>query len=84
MGKKTETLLAAAIKRRGLSPAEAARICGAKHITFWRHCNGSRRLLGDVAAAYADALKIPRSELRPDLWPPEPESGESRHVSQPV
>lgn len=42
----------------------------AKYSTFWRHWNGSRRLFGDVAAKYADALGIPRSELRPDLRPP--------------
>ncbi len=79
MKKRTETTLHAVITRRGLSIAEAAHICGAKYTTFWRHCNGSRTLFGDVAARYADALGIPRSELRPDLWPQEAVPMESGH-----
>lgn len=40
----------------------------AKHVA-WKHCHASK-IPAESAAKYSDTLGIPRSELRPDLWPP--------------
>ena len=40
----------------------------AKHVA-WKHCHASK-IPAESAVKYSDTLGIPRSELRPDLWPP--------------
>ena len=36
------------------------------------HCHGLRRISAESALKYHRAFGIPLSDLRPDLWPPEP------------
>lgn len=58
-----------ALKERGLSPADVAQK-GALLTTVQKHFYGSRNVGPASAILYEQILGIPRSELRPDLWPP--------------
>lgn len=64
-----------ALERRGLSMSDAARK-GIPLSTIAKHCNGERELGLKAVLRYESLLGIPRSELRPDLWPPEAEARE--------
>ena len=44
--------------------------------TLFRHCRGAN-ISAEIAVRYHNALGIPLSDLRPDLWPPEPSSEQS-------
>ena len=44
---------------------------GVKSVSVvYAHCMGTRKMCAENAVAYSNTLGIPRSELRPDLWPP--------------
>lgn len=50
---------------------ELARLTGINsRATVCQHCNGKRGISPDSARKYHQALGIPLSELRPDIWPP--------------
>ena len=61
--------LAQAFQVRGLSCREAAK-AGLRYQTVWLHFHGLRNIGVKSALRYEAVLGIPRSELRPDLWPP--------------
>ena len=58
-----------ALDRRGLTPAEAHRR-GMPYQSVYRQYRGQRKPSGEYAMLYERLLGIPRSEIRPDLWPP--------------
>ena len=58
-----------ALDRRGLSVRAAAKK-GVPYCTLYQQYNGRRRVGAVCAVRYEERLGIPRSELRPDLWPP--------------
>ena len=58
-----------AFERRGLTLAEAARR-GGNYQTLWKQYRGERRVGPTAAMLYERLFGIPRSELRPDIWPP--------------
>ena len=58
-----------AFQVRGLSCREAAQ-AGLRYQTVWLHVHGFRNIGVKSALRYEAVLGIPRSELRPDLWPP--------------
>ena len=58
-----------AFQVRGLSCREAAQ-AGLRYQTVWLHVHGLRNIGVKSALRYEAVLGIPRSELRPDLWPP--------------
>lgn len=58
-----------AFERRGLTCALAARL-GAPYQTIYKQYNGDRNIGVRSVLLYERLLGIPRSELRPDLWPP--------------
>lgn len=59
-----------ALQSRGLTPSEAAKT-GLSLTTVQKHYYGSREVGPMYALKYERILGIPRSELRPDLWPPD-------------
>ena len=54
---------------RGLSCKAVAKT-GLRYQTVWLHFHGLRNIGVKSALRYEAVLGIPRSELRPDLWPP--------------
>lgn len=50
---------------------DLAHACGGERSLYavYRHCK-SEHIPAESAMVYAKNLGIPRSELRPDLWPP--------------
>ena len=58
-----------ALERRCLTWALAARL-GAPYQTIYKQYKGDRNVGVRSALLYESVLGIPRSELRPDLWPP--------------
>lgn len=62
----------------GLSFQEIADRCSIRsRSTVLQHCKGSRLISAESAVKYSQGLGIPLSELRPDLWPPDPAAGPS-------
>ena len=60
-----------ALDARGL-PAKVLRGLDGIHYTWaLHHYRGDRQISAKHAILYEQALGIPRSELRPDFWPPE-------------
>lgn len=59
-----------AFQLRGLSCRNAAK-AGLRYQTVWLHFHGLRNIGVKSVLRYEAILGIPRSELRPDLWPPE-------------
>ena len=57
-----------AFDSRGITPAEAARKAG-NYQTLWKQYRGEREIGVRSALLYERLIGIPRSELRPDLWP---------------
>lgn len=60
---------AKALNSRGLTVNDAAKIHGCKYATLYKHYKGDRVVGAKSAVLYEKYLGIPRSELRPDLWP---------------
>lgn len=60
-----------ALSNRGLSVNQASKTSGINYDTIWKHKRGEREVSPEMAILYEEKLSIPRSELRPDLWPPE-------------
>lgn len=71
-----KNLIRLALDKRGISINDAAK-CGLPYQSVYKQYHGARKLSGDYALLYEKKLGIPRSELRPDLWPPEPEKAET-------
>ena len=65
-----------ALKRRSMTMTEASKK-GIPLSTITKHCNGMRELGLKAVLRYETLLGIPRSELRPDLWPPQVDAKES-------
>lgn len=59
-----------ALTERNLSVNQAAKASGIRYDTIWKHCMGLRGISPAMALEYEAKLGIPKSELRPDLWPP--------------
>ena len=59
-----------ALDRRGLTPRLGARM-GVPYSNLIKQYNGLRSVGPKAAILYERLLGIPRSELRPDLWPAE-------------
>lgn len=73
MGMRTP--LADILRKQGLSIADASRASGIPYVTIAQHVRGARGISAALAIKYERLLHIPRSELRPDLWPPEKAEG---------
>lgn len=58
-----------ALDQRGMTCREAARL-GVPYHNIFKQYNGLRGVGPQSALLYERILGIPRSELRPDLWPP--------------
>ena len=58
-----------ALESRGISPSDAS-AKGIPLATVQKHYYGSRNVGIKSVLKYEEILGIPRSELRPDLWPP--------------
>ena len=68
-----------ALEKRGLSCLDAAKK-GVPYHNLYKQYRGLRGVGPAAAILYERILDIPRSELRPDLWPPqEPQEQASRH-----
>ncbi len=66
--------LQVAFDRRGLTPKDAAkRDARLKYVTLYQQYHNMRSVGPKAALLYEKTLEIPRSELRPDLWLPDPE-----------
>lgn len=57
------------LRKRGLRIADASRMSGIPYVTIAQHVRGTRGISAVQATKYELLLGIPRSELRPDLWP---------------
>lgn len=55
---------------RGLTVMAVSREFGIPYMTIYQHLKGKREVSPAAAIRYEISLGIPRSELRPDLWPP--------------
>lgn len=60
------------LRKRGLRIADASRMSGIPYVTIAQHVRGTRGISAVQAIKYELLLGIPRSKLRPDLWPPDP------------
>ncbi len=60
-----------ALDRRGLTCIEASKM-GVPYHNIFKQYHGLRSVGPKSALLYERILGIPRSELRPDLWPREP------------
>ena len=58
-----------ALVKRGLAVNQASKMSGINYDTIWKHKRGEREVSSKMAISYEEKLGIPRSELRPDLWP---------------
>lgn len=63
------TLLSQALERRDMTIAQAAKLSGLSYQCIFQHVKGKRKVSANDAIRYERLLMIPRSELRPDLWP---------------
>lgn len=64
------TPLAIHLNSLDLSVAEAAKLSDTPYSTLYQHVHGQRTIRGEQAILYEATLDVPRSTLRPDLWPP--------------
>ena len=55
---------------RGWLVSVVSREAGLPYTTLWQHYTGRRKITAEQAMKYERVLGIPRSELRPDIWPP--------------
>lgn len=58
-----------ALDKRGLTPFEA-HLRGVPYHNIYKQYHGERNVGPKAAILYEQILGIPKSELRPDLWPP--------------
>lgn len=58
-----------ALERAGLTVNQASKL-GIRYDTVWSQFTGRRGISPEMALEYEAKLGIPRSEMRPDLWPP--------------
>ena len=72
----------------GMTIPEIAKESGFPYTTVWRHAVGQRAISPEAALVYENTLGVPRSKLRPDLWPPDENKleapatqGETPHAS---
>lgn len=70
MYNKSMNRLKIAFQSRSLTPSGVAK-AGLSLTTVQKHYYGSREVGPLYALKYERVLGIPRSELRPDLWPPD-------------
>ncbi len=70
-----------ALETRGLTLKRAVEM-GANYQTLWKQYRDERRVGPQSAILYEKILGIPRSELRPDLWPPTATPATSPEASQ--
>ena len=61
-----------ALSRRGIDYKDAIKLV--PYHAFFKQYHGVRGIGPKTAILYERVLGIPRSDLRPDLWPPEPRS----------
>ena len=61
--------LAKALKLKGLDIMTASKFSGISYSTIYQHCIGKREVSPRLAIIYEKLLKIPKSYLRPDIWP---------------
>ena len=66
-----KTPLATYLESLDLTVADAAKLSGTPYTTLYQHVRGLRSIRGEQAIHYEQTLDISRSELRPDLWPPQ-------------
>jgi DNA-binding transcriptional regulator YdaS (Cro superfamily) len=66
------------LEKHGLKECDLIQVLGVtdRTVFFWR--SGERRPSAERAMQAEKLLKIPRHELRPDLWPP-PKRGPKQH-----
>ena len=64
------THLKQALDRRGIPINALSRVEGLDYPYANKHYRGVRKITAEYAIRYERLLGIPRSELRPDLWPP--------------
>lgn len=57
---------------------EASKKSGVPFSTTFRHATGQRRISAEFAVRYHEALGIPLSAMRPDLWP----EGKNHKITQ--
>lgn len=62
------TNLQNAFTQRGITLRDAFRR-GVPYHRMIKHWHGQRTISAESAVMYEEVLGIPRSELRPDLWP---------------
>lgn len=60
-----------AMDARGIQPLSLRKQTGIDYSAMLRHYKGLREISAKDAIKYEELLGISRSELRPDLWPPE-------------
>lgn len=59
-----------ALDSYGITPLEAHKR-GMPYQSVYRQYRGERKPSGEYALLYEKLLGIPRSKIRPDLWPPD-------------
>lgn len=67
---KTTPFLKKSFDCRGWRVSAVSRESSLPYTTLWQHYTGKRRVTAEQAMKYERILGIPRSELRPDIWPP--------------
>lgn len=65
-----KTLLSQYLATVNMGLIEASNKSQTPYTTIWQHATGRRRVTGEAALRYEKYLGIPKSTLRPDLWPP--------------
>lgn len=84
----TDSALKKAFDRRGFPRSKLCGVEGLDYSYAYKQYMGQRGLSARYAIVYERLFGIPRSELRPDLWPPDenkleaPATTEASHASQ--
>lgn len=60
---------------------QVVKLTGFQYSTVWRHVRNVQSISAESAVRYEKALGVPRSKLRPDLWPPQNGDTKSSHAS---
>lgn len=71
------SLFKQALDRRGIPFKALHGVEGIDYPYANKHYRGVRNITAEYAIRYEQILGIPRSELRPDLWPPDAEDDAS-------
>lgn len=72
----TDSALKRAFDKRGFPRSKLCGVEGLNYPYAYKQYMGQRGLSAKYALVYERLFGIPRSELRPDLWPPEEEKRE--------